>query len=223
MTEERRDQPLLIRLTHWLNVPLLLLLAMSGLQILVAYPSLGPTGAPYGWYPFQGTPPPPWLRLGDWLAGARALHFLAMWPFLLNGASYVGALLWRREWKRRAFLPARDGKGALLQGLHYLRLRKEPPARGFYNGLQRLGYTSALLLGVVLVLSGLGIWKPVQLSFIAALFGGYDGARAAHLLALVAMAAFVAGHVLMVALHPRTVPPMLTGGAKRAITSTDTQ
>jgi thiosulfate reductase cytochrome b subunit len=223
VSEERRDQPLVIRITHWLNVPLLVLLAMSGLQILVAYPYLGPSGALYGWYPFQGHPPPSWMRLGAWLAGARALHFFAMWPFLLNGAIYLGALLRHREWSRRAFLPARDGKNALLQGLAYLRLRKEPPAQGFYNGLQRLGYTSALVLGVVLVLSGLGVWKPVQLSFIAALFGGYDGARAAHLLALAAMAGFVVGHVAMVLLHPKTFPPMLTGGAKRVPTSTDLQ
>ena len=71
----RRLQPLPIRLAHWLNVLLLVLMAGSGLQILTAYPSLGPQGAQYRWYPFQGTPPPPWLRIGGWLGGARHWHF----------------------------------------------------------------------------------------------------------------------------------------------------
>ena len=75
----RRAQPWLIRLTHWLNVPLLLLMAGSGLQIFTAYPALGPRGALYGWYPWQEMPPPAWARFGDWLAGARHWHFALGW------------------------------------------------------------------------------------------------------------------------------------------------
>src|SRR5881394_1749940 len=65
----RAEQPLAIRLTHWINVPVLLVMAMSGLQILAAFPRLGPKGAPYGWYLFDGKRPPAWMTTGEWLAG----------------------------------------------------------------------------------------------------------------------------------------------------------
>src|SRR5580700_6242756 len=97
----RRLQPLLIRITHWLNVPLLVLMAGSGLQILAAYPSLGPQGAQYRWYPFQGTPPPQWLRFGGWLAGARHWHFAIAWFFVLNGVIYLTYFFVSGEWRRR--------------------------------------------------------------------------------------------------------------------------
>src|SRR5437868_4708385 len=82
------------------------------------------------------------------------------------------------------------------------------PAQGFYNGLQRLAYTAAILLGAIEVLSGLAIWKPVQLGGLAALFGGYDGARAVHLLGLCALGLFTVGHLVMVLAHPRAIVEM---------------
>src|SRR5713226_9011506 len=85
----RRAQPLLIRLAHWINIPLLLIMAGSGLQILVAYPYLGPRGALYRWYPFQGMAPPSLIRFGGWLAGARHWRFAIAWFLILNGVIYV--------------------------------------------------------------------------------------------------------------------------------------
>ena len=211
----RSTQPLLIRLTHWVNLPVLVLMAMSGLEILAAYPSLGPRGARYDWYPFNGHPPPAWMRLGDWLAGARHLHFALAWLFIGNGALYVAYLLRTGEWRDRWFLPWRDGVNALQTAAYYARLRKTAPEQGLYNGLQRLGYMSASLLALVATLSGLAIYKPVQLHWLCALLGGYDPARAIHLLSLVALALFVAGHVLMVAIHYRRFPEMITGGVPR--------
>src|SRR5712675_544355 len=67
--KQRRAQPATIRLAHWINIPLLVIMAGSGLQILAAYPALGPRGAQYGWYPFQNFAPPSWMRFGGWLAG----------------------------------------------------------------------------------------------------------------------------------------------------------
>ena len=221
-TRTRRDQPLFIRITHWVNVPALALMAMSGLQIFVAFPYLGPRDGLYGWWPLQGAVPPAFMRAGGWLAGARALHFAGMWLLVANGLVYLGYVLASGEWRRRSFWPQRDARNAAGTALHYLRLRPAPP-QGFYNGLQRLGYTSALVLGVLLVLSGLAIWKPVQLAALATLMGGYDGARAVHLLSLAAITVFVAGHVLMVLLHPKTFPPMLTGGSERVPTTDDQQ
>jgi hypothetical protein len=75
MPGPRLEQPLTVRLTHWANVPLLALMAASGLQILAAFPRIGPQGAPARWYPLQGWTPPEWMRAGEWLAGARQVHF----------------------------------------------------------------------------------------------------------------------------------------------------
>jgi thiosulfate reductase cytochrome b subunit len=210
----RRRQPVPIRLAHWLNIPLLVIMAGSGLQIFVAYPYLGPRDAHYGWYPFQGMEPPGWLRLGGWLAGARHLHFAVAWFLILNGVLYLAYLFASGEWRRRAFLPTRDAPNAVAMFGYYLRLRKTPPPEDFYNGLQRLAYTCAIIFGVAVVLSGLAIYKPVQLSWLAALFGGYDGARAVHLSALALLVGFAATHLVLVLLHPRTIIDMVTGGRR---------
>lgn len=210
----RARQPLPIRLMHWINIPLLVIMAGSGLQILVAYPYLGPRGAVYRWYPLQGMAPPAWLRLGQWLAGARHLHFAVAWFLIFNGILYLIYLAVSGEWRRRAFLPTRDASNAAAMLGYYLRIRKTPPSEDFYNGLQRLAYTCAIGFGIILVLSGLAIYKPVQLHWLTALFGGYDGARAVHLCALALMAGFAATHLALVALHPRTIVDMVTGGPR---------
>src|SRR6478609_1047540 len=104
----RREQPWPVRLLHWANAALLVIMAGSGLQILAAFPNLGPRGAPYRWYPFADRTPPAWLRLGGWLAGARHWHFAFGWFFVLNGLAYVAYLFASGEWRRRLFLPRRD-------------------------------------------------------------------------------------------------------------------
>ncbi|SRR5579875_535215 len=208
----RSRQPLLIRIAHWLNVPLLILMAGSGLQIFAAYPSLGPQGRQYTWYPFQGTPPPQWLRIGGWLAGARHWHFAIAWFFVLNGLIYLIYFAASGEWRRRLFQPGRDTRHAIAQFAYYLRIRRTPPPPDFYNGLQRLAYTCAIIFGLIMVLSGLALYKPVQLHWLTLLFGGYDGARLVHLAVLCLLALFVASHLVLVALHPREFVYMITGG-----------
>ena len=210
----RRLQPLPIRLTHWLAIPILVIMAGSGLQILVAYPSMGPRGAQYWWYPFQRTPPPEWLRIGGWLGGGRHWHFAIAWFLIINGIIYLAYMAARGEWRRRIFLPQRDFPGALAMFAYYTRLRKTPPPVDFYNGLQRLAYTTAIFLGIVMVLSGLAIYKPVQLHFLTVPFGGYDGARVVHLAGLCLLIGFVANHLVLVALHPRELLNMITGGKR---------
>jgi Ni/Fe-hydrogenase b-type cytochrome subunit len=210
----RRPQPWPIRVTHWLNVVALVVMAGSGSQILVAFPSFGPQGAAYAWYPLQGVTPPEWLRLGQWLAGARALHFAFAWLLVGNGLLYLAYFLGSGEWRRRIFRPRQDVRGAWQMAAYYLRLRPQPPATGLYNPLQRFGYTAAIALGALEVLSGLALYKPLQLSWLAALFGGYDGARFVHFLGLVLLALFTIGHVVLVALHPRAMLDMVTGGKR---------
>jgi thiosulfate reductase cytochrome b subunit len=212
MAKRTRPQPLLIRLTHWVNIPVLLLLAMSGLQIWSAYPHFGPQGATYDWIPLQGWKAPEWLRVGRWLAGARNWHFALMWYLLANAAIYVGYQLASGQWRRRFFWPPRDTRPAIHQLAYYLRLRKDAPPVDLYNGLQRAAYTTAMILGALLVASGLVIYKPVQLHWLGWFLGGYDGARVVHFYAMVAMGAFLLGHLVMVAIHWRSFLEMITGG-----------
>ncbi len=210
----RRLQPWPIRLSHWLNVPLLAIMAGSGLQILAAFPSLGARGEPYRWYPFHGDPPPSWLRLGDWLAGARHWHFAFAWLFVANGLFYVTYWFASGEWRRRMFRPRRDARSAVQTAAWYLRVRKSPPEQGLYNGLQRLAYSTAILLAALSVLSGVALYKPVQMSWLARALGGYDFARALHFVALALLALFTIGHVIMVAFHPKSLLDQITGGER---------
>jgi thiosulfate reductase cytochrome b subunit len=210
----RRAQPAAIRLAHWINIPLLVIMAGSGLQILSAYPALGPRGAQYSWYPFQNMAPPSWLRFGGWLAGARHWHFAIAWFLILNGVIYLIYMIASGEWRRRVFIPTRDASNALAMFAYYVRVRKTPPPEDFYNGLQRMAYTSAILFGIVVVMSGLAIYKPVQLYWITAAFGGYDVARVVHLSCLVLLALFTVMHLVLVVLHPRTIVTMVTGGPR---------
>jgi thiosulfate reductase cytochrome b subunit len=208
----RPQQPLPIRLCHWCNVVFITLMAGSGLQILSAYPALGPRGEQYSWYPFQNFPPPSWLRIGGWLAGGRQWHFAIAWFFVANGLIYLCYFFASGEWRRRLFHPRRDALNAVLQFAYYVRIRKSPPAEDFYNGLQRLSYSGVLLLGVMMVLSGLAIYKPVQFHLLTLLFRGYDGARVVHLAGLALFGLFIVIHVVLVLSHPRALLAMVTGG-----------
>jgi thiosulfate reductase cytochrome b subunit len=211
---DRRPQPLVIRISHWCNAVFVVLMAGSGLQILSAYPAMGPRGALYSWYPLQNVPPPQWLTLGGWLAGGRHWHFAIAWFFIGNGLIYIAYFFFSGEWRRRLFQPGRDTGNALRQFAYYSGLRRTPPPEEFYNGLQRLAYTTAVLLGVVMVLSGLAIYKPVQFYSLTVIFGGYDGARVVHLAGLCLLAIFVLIHLIMVTTHPREIADMVTGGKR---------
>jgi thiosulfate reductase cytochrome b subunit len=205
---EKREvtQPFVLRLLHWVNTVLLVVMAGSGLRILGAFPSFGPRGEPARWYPWHGTSPPEALTIGGWLAGARAYHFAFAWLFVMNGLAWVVFLTASGEWRRRLFSPRRDAAGALRMLAFYVRLRKEPPAYDLYNPLQRFAYTSSLLFGVASVATGLALYKPVQLALMP-----YETARALHFLALIAFALFTVAHVVMVLLHPRTLREIVVG------------
>src|SRR5205823_10510778 len=136
------------------------------------------------------------------------------WLFVANALVYLVWLVASGEWRRRVFHPRRDGLNAIQTAAWYLRIRKSPPEQELYNGLQRLAYTLAIVLGALEVLSGLALYKPVQLSVLAALFGGYEGARAFHLLGLAALLAFTAAHVVLALLHPRALASIFTGGRR---------
>ena len=190
--------PLVVRITHWVNVFAMLIMVLSGWRIYNASPL----------FSFRI---PAELTLGGWLAGALQWHFAAMWLLALNGLAYLLYGLVAGHF-RASFLPLTprsvwaDFKNALRGKIaHQL---------GVYNAVQRAAYAGVIGVAIALVLSGLAIWKPVQFQELAALMGGYEGARVVHFVAMTLVVLFVFVHVAMVALVPRTFLPMLTGRAK---------
>jgi len=194
-----RVHPLVVRSTHWINVLAILIMVASGWRIYNASPL------------FAFTFPKDWT-LGGWLAGALQWHFAAMWLLVASGFVYVTYGIASGHFRRKLLpiTPAavwRDITAALRGKLAHDDLR-------VYNAAQRAAYLSAILIAIVLVLSGLVLWKPVQFSTLGLFMGDYEGARYVHFFAMAALILFVIVHVVMVLLVPRTLPTMLTGRAR---------
>lgn len=200
------------RLTHWVNAVVLVLMMATGLQIYGAYPRFGIRGGEaIGPNPLQGLAAPEWMRAGGWLAGGLNLHFLLMWPLVLTGLLYLVYLVWSGEIRTLAFRP-RDVPRAVQMQAYYLRLRKAHPPQGKHNALQKAAYSFIVALGIVSVLSGIALWKPVQLGFLTAAFGGFEWARYWHFVSVWLFAAFIVVHVALVFLvDPASLRSMITG------------
>lgn len=191
--------PLLIRITHWVNALAILVMVLSGWKIYNASPLFE--------FSFPGA-----LTLGGWLAGALQWHFAAMWVLVLNGMIYLAYGLISGHFWRRMFPLS---PGAMFRDiLEALRGRLAHDDLSVYNAAQKAAYLGAIALGVGLVLSGLAIWKPVQLHALASLMGDYEGARLLHFFCMAGLVLFVVVHVAMVILVPRTFRTMITGKLK---------
>ena len=188
-------RPLPVRLTHWVNAFAMTCMIMSGWQIYDASPIFPMTF-------------PRWSTLGGWLAGGIAIHFATMWLLVANGLFYLAYGL-ISGYLRRSLLPLTPGQVVrdFIAALTFS-LRHEP---GIYNAVQKLLYIVVLLLGAGAVLSGLAIWKPVQLAPLTALLGGYDTARVVHFLVMAGIVGFIAIHLALVALVPKSLLAMITG------------
>jgi Ni/Fe-hydrogenase b-type cytochrome subunit len=206
----RRHHPV-VRITHWVNAIALTIMIGSGLRIFNAYPAFARKGDTFCRYPFEGHRIPEWLTFGGWLAGARNWHFAMMWVLVANGLVYLGFIYLHGEW--RDLVPRRGiVHGAWQMTKFYLALRRDHPAQGKHNALQRLAYFSMPILAIVSVLSGLAIWKPVQLGPLTALLGGFVWARYWHFLAMTALVVVTIGHVFMVfAVDPYALRAIVTG------------
>ena len=201
----------IVRLTHWATFVLLVGMIGSGLQIYTAYARFGERGGPYYINPFQDREFPRSIRLGGWLAGGLNWHFTLMWPFIAAGLFYLSYLVVSGEWRSLLFRP-RDIRGAIEMQKYYLRLRKEHPAQGKHNPLQKLAYTFIIFLGVLSVLTGFAIYKPTQLAWLTALFGGFQAARYWHFWAVWFFTAFLVVHVILVfVVDPASLRAMITG------------
>jgi thiosulfate reductase cytochrome b subunit len=195
-----RLHPLPVRIAHWVNVAAIFVMVGSGWRIYNASPL----------FDFRI---PNEVTLGGWLAGALQWHFAAMWLLALNGMLYLAYGVASGHLRRR-MLPI--SPGAVIRDIAAaLRGRLSHEDLTVYNAVQKLAYLTAIALAALLVLSGLAIWKPVQLHWLAALMGDYEGARLLHFFCMSGLVLFVLVHVTLVALVPKTFLTMITGRLKR--------
>jgi thiosulfate reductase cytochrome b subunit len=197
--------PLAIRWFHWLNFPLLAAMIWSGLMIYWASSDERLSSGVYriGWSRttlFHFFPPGFWktLGLGQQLASGMAWHFFFMWFFALNGVAYVLYTLFSGEW--RHLLPGRHAlRDAWHVALYDLHLRKTPPTFALYNPAQQIAYTLVVIMGALSLLTGLAIYRPVQVGWLTSLLGGYQWARWEHFWLTMGYVVFFVVHVLQVA------------------------
>ena len=195
-TKAKVIQPAWVRAMHWANAVAMILMIMSGWQIYNASPLFS--------FSFAKS-----ITLGGWLGGALLWHFAAMWLLMVNGLIYltVGLATGRFRKKLLPITPEgviSDTKAALTGKLSHDDLSK-------YNQVQKLLYAGVIVIGILIVLSGLAIWKPVQFQYLTALFGGFDIARYVHFFAMAAIVLFLIVHVVMALLVPKSLRAMIIG------------
>ncbi len=194
----RRLHPLPLRLLHWVNAAAIIVMIMSGMGIYN-------DEVIFGWLFF-----PHALLIGGWAADHLLWHFAAMWVLVLNGLIYLTYGLVTGRFREK-LLPIRITE-AMSDVRDALRFKLAHDDLTVYNAVQKLLYIFVILAAMVQVFSGLAIWKPVQFSELTSLFGGFQGARLAHFLGMAAIAGFLAVHVALALLVPRTLWAMLSGG-----------
>jgi Thiosulfate reductase cytochrome B subunit (membrane anchoring protein) len=134
-----------------------------------------------------------------------------MWVLVVNGLVYLVFVYLHGEW--RDLVPRRnDPRDALEMIKFYLFVRKRHPHQGKHNALQKGTYFALPVIAALAVISGIAIWKPVQLSWLTNLLGGYMWARYWHFLAMFLIVVLSVIHVFMVfAVDPYSLPSMITG------------
>jgi len=223
-----RRHHLLVRCSHWLNVPILLSLILSGVSIYWASPvyqhkpdpqtgSFDPLADIGVWICahvpglHQYSSPPDWvynhISLGPgMLAAALRLHWLCAYLFMLNGLVFIIGLVMGGGW--RSLLPRQtDLHDATRMFWYYIgvpfakltrRVWLHPRFNTKYNALQRLAYFSVPVAALLSILTGWAIHKPMQLHWLTATFGGYDKARIWHFWLMFVFILFVVPHVVLV-------------------------
>src|SRR5215510_10805093 len=189
--------PIWVRITHWVNALAMLMMIASGWRIYNASPL----------FPFVF--PEAVTTGGNGLADALRWHFAAMWLLVINGIVYVTLGIVSGRFRRK-LLPIRPAE-VIGDALAALKGKLSHEDLSVYNAVQKLLYLGVILAGFVIVLSGISIWKPVQVQELTALFGGYDTARYVHFFAMAAIVGFLVIHVVMALLVPKSLRAMITG------------
>lgn len=189
-------QPLWVRITHWVNAVAIVMMIMSGWQIYNASPLFG--------FTFSRA-----ITLGGWLAGGLLWHFAAMWLLVINGLIYLTLGLVTGRFRKKLLPLSAGGVLADTKAAFTGRLSHDDLAT--YNQVQKLLYAGIITVGILIVLSGLSIWKPVQLQYLTAVFGGYDVARYVHFFCMAAIVGFLIVHVALAFLVPKSLRAMVIG------------
>lgn len=196
MKKIKKIHPLAIRWFHWVNFPMLFLMIWSGLLIYWANAVYG-----IGWGDWRISLFPKWfyesLGIPYRLAEGMSLHFFFMWFFAINGILYVAYTIFSGEW--RYLVPDRSSfKEAFQVVLHDLHLSKKEPPKLKYNAAQRISYTLIIIMGLGSLLTGIAIYKPIQFSWLAWIFGGYEWSRWVHFWLTMGYLIFFVIHVVQV-------------------------
>jgi thiosulfate reductase cytochrome b subunit len=195
---KRRLHPLPVRIMHWTNAVAIFVMIGSGWKIYN-------DDVIFGWLHF-----PDAVVIGKWAQHGLQWHFLGMWIFVLNGLAYLiyGVASGRF---RRKLLPISPREVVTTVG-EALRFRLQHDDLTHYNAVQKVLYLGIILIGILIVVSGLVLWKPVQFSEVALLFGDFQTIRLVHFLCMSAIVLFLLVHVLLALLVPQSLVAMFTGG-----------
>jgi thiosulfate reductase cytochrome b subunit len=196
--EPKRLHPLPIRVMHWINAIAIIFMILSGWKIYE-------DEVIFGWLHF-----PDWLTIGPWAQHGLQVHFFFMWIVVINGLSYL-AYGFATGRFRRMLLPIRWSE--LVQTVRdTLRFKLAHDDPTVYNTVQKLLYIGVICAGVLIVISGLVLWKPIQFSELFALFGNFQNVRIVHFLCMTAIFGFLVVHVALALLVPKTLVAMVDGG-----------
>lgn len=195
-TTRKVIQPAWVRIMHWINAAAMIVMIMSGWQIYNASPL----------FDFQFSRS---ITLGGWLGGGLLWHFAAMWVLMLNGLVYLVVGLATGRFRRKLLPITPGGVASDLAKAATFRLSHSDLTT--YNSVQRLLYAGIIAVGIVVVLSGLSIWKPVQFQMLTAVFGGYDIARYVHFFAMAVIVAFLVVHIALAVVVPKSLRAMIIG------------
>jgi thiosulfate reductase cytochrome b subunit len=199
----RKLHPPPLRVMHWTNAIAIFIMVGSGWKIYN-------DEVIFGWLHF-----PEYLTIGKWAQHGLQWHFLGMWIFALNGLTYLTYGLMTGRF-RGMLLPVywSELMQTIKDTLHF-HLAHDDLTK--YNAVQKLLYIGVICVGIMMVLSGLAIWKPVQFSEFLSLFGSFQNARLVHFLCMSAIVLFVVVHVALALLVPRTLVSMVTGGPEVSV------
>lgn len=193
-----RLHPLPLRIMHWINAAAIFIMIGSGWKIYN-------DDVIFGFLHF-----PDWLVIGKWAQYGLQWHFFGMWIFVLNGLAYLAYGIASGRFRRKLF-PISIGE-VFATVVDALRFRLRHDDLTHYNAVQKILYLGVMLVGVLIVISGLALWKPIQFSALASLFGSFQTIRLVHFLCMSAIVAFILIHVTLALLVPQSLVAMLSGG-----------
>jgi thiosulfate reductase cytochrome b subunit len=196
--KERRLHPLPVRVMHWINAVAIFIMIGSGWKIYN-------DDVLFGWLHF-----PDALIIGKWAQHGLQWHFFGMWIFVLNGLAYLSYGIASGRFRQKLLpISLRELFATIGDALRFHLAHDDLT---HYNAVQKILYLGVMLIGILIVISGLALWKPVQFSDLASLFGTFQTIRLVHFLCMTAIVGFLAVHIALALLVPQTILAMLTGG-----------